>query len=118
MTSPANWTVVHPVAEVVAAFPGTTSVGPTAGGPDKVWGDEDWLTLLIARSSSEEYVRVRGGQWTNIDYEPDWPTEYSLEFIEGKQAAEQQAAANHRGRETVPAGQVSQRVRGSGVGHR
>jgi hypothetical protein len=83
MTSPANWTVVHPVAGVVAAFPGTTSVGPT-GGPDKVWGDEDWLTLLIARSSSEKYVRVRGGRWTSIDYEPDWPTEYSLEFIKGK----------------------------------
>jgi hypothetical protein len=46
--------------------------------------DEDWLTLLIARSSSEKYIRVRGGRWTSIDYEPDWPTEYSLEFIEGK----------------------------------
>jgi hypothetical protein len=73
MTSPANWTVMHPVIKVVAAFPGTTCVGPK-GGPDEAWGDEDWLTLLIARSSSDEYARVQGGQWTSIDYEPDWPT--------------------------------------------
>jgi hypothetical protein len=82
-----KWTDMYPVRNMLYSFPGTGGSGPSpAGDGIAAYTDEDWLTLLlmVSRSNCNDYAVVRGGRWTSIDREPDWPTEHSFESIEGK----------------------------------
>jgi hypothetical protein len=80
-----EWTDMYPFRILFYSFPGTGGSGPSPAG-DAAYTDEDWLTLLlmVSRSNCDDYAIVRGGRWTSIDREPEWPTEHSFESIEGK----------------------------------